>query len=100
MPTPGFQTRKLADKTLTSPNCVGKQIAVSAAQVDSNPIVYEITAIIEEHVEIQRHTVGAMGVGPVLTVPELQAFLDECRQKVADAVAWQAAAAEIGPQVS
>jgi len=82
-----MKPKALAHKTLRSANVPGRDVTVKTVQIDSNPLVYEITAIVGEHVETQRHTVGAMGAGPVLTVHWLQTYLDGRRQAVCAAVA-------------
>jgi len=87
---------KLADKTLQSANLPGQNVLISTAQIEMNPIVYEITASIGTHIYTERHTIGAMGTGPLLTVAELQAMVDSFRQRVADAAAWQVAMSPVG----
>ncbi|HXM32288.1 MAG TPA: hypothetical protein VN921_01450 [Chthoniobacterales bacterium] len=95
--------KTFATKTLTSVNLPGVNIAVDTVQVDSNPIVYEITATIPgtpPHIYTERHAIGANGTGPIelTTAAALQAQLDGYRQKVADAAAWQVAMS--GPQAA
>src|ERR1700675_1206051 len=87
---------KLPDQTLQSTNLPGTNILVSTTQIDMNPIVYEITATIGNHSYTERHTIGAMGSGTLMTVQELQALVDSFRQRVADAAAWQVAMSPTG----
>ncbi|MCU1242397.1 MAG: hypothetical protein JWO71_3123 [Candidatus Acidoferrum typicum] len=87
---------KLPDQTLQSKNLPGTNILVSTTQIDMNPIVYEVTATIGDHSYTERHTIGAMGGGSVLTVNDLQAAVDSYRQGVADSAAWQVAMSPIG----
>jgi hypothetical protein len=91
--------RTFATKTLTSTNLPGVNIAVDTTQIDSNPITYEITATVPgtpPHVWVERHSIGAMGGGPLMTALQLQTMLDGFRQQVADNAAWQVAMS--GPQ--
>jgi hypothetical protein len=88
--------RTFSTKTLQSANLPGQDIAISTTQLGSNPIVYEITATIGAHVYAERHAIGAMGSGPLMTAAELQKAVDGYRQQVADTAAWQVAMS--GPQ--
>lgn len=100
MPSANFSVRTLAQKQLTSPNYVGQTFTVDTVQIDDVPIVYEITAALNGESEIQRHTIGAMGTGPVMTALQLQAAVDGYRQQVVDALAWRMAMAAASPQVT
>jgi Asp/Glu/hydantoin racemase len=90
--------RTLSTKTLQSANLPGQNITVATTQLDDNPIVYEITATIGAHAHVQRHAIGAMATGPLMTAAELQKAVDGYRQQVADAAAWQVAMS--GPQAA
>jgi hypothetical protein len=90
--------RTLSMKTLQSANLPGQNITIDTRQIDNNPIVYEITATIGAHVYTERHAIGAMGTGPLMTAAELQKAVDGYRQQVADAAAWQVAMS--GPQAA
>jgi hypothetical protein len=88
--------RTFATLTLQSLNLAGQSITISTVQLDDNPIVYEVTATIGTKTYTERHAIGAMGTGPLMTASDLQKALDGFRQAVADKVAWQVAMS--GPQ--
>lgn len=93
--------KTFATKTLTSVNLPAVNIAVDTIQLDSNPITYQITATVPgtpPYVYAERHSIGAMGTGPLMTALQLQAELDGFRQRVADNAAWQVAMS--GPQAA
>lgn len=100
MPSANFSIRTLAQKQMTSPNYIGQTFAVDTVQIDDAPVVYEITATLNGQTEKQRHTIGAMGTGPVMTALQLQATVDGYRQQVVDALAWRMAMAAAAPQVT
>ena len=91
-----MEPRTLPAKTLQSASLPGQDVLIATVQISANPIVYEISATIGTHIYTERHTIGAMGGGPLLTAARLQADLDGYRQQVADRAAWQVAMS--GPQ--
>ncbi|HLZ93380.1 MAG TPA: hypothetical protein VKQ28_16870 [Candidatus Acidoferrum sp.] len=104
-----FKSRDLGVKMMTSANLASSSptlspITVSTVQIEDANVVYEITAALGEHKEVQRHTVGVGGTNPHQAQPmsasDLQAALDGFRQHVADTVAWRAIMEESSAQVS
>lgn len=111
-----YQARDLGTKTMTSSNVavlnetvssaplpagspspapVGIDILVSTKQLEAELPTYEIAATVGDHTEKQSHSIGAGGTNPkqpaAMTTDELQAWLDDKRQMVADNAAWHAA---------
>jgi hypothetical protein len=90
------QARDLGTKTVGSAK-------VSARQLEDELVVYEIAATVGGHTEVQRHSIGAGGTNPkqpaAMSAAELQAWLDEKRQIVADNAAWHAAMEDASAQV-
>jgi hypothetical protein len=87
--------KTLADVTLTSVHSPGN-VTVSTTVLSMNPIVFEITATLGTVTRTERHTIGAEGVGPLMTPAFLKAAVDGYRQIVADKCAWTAAAETAG----
>lgn len=73
----------------------GQDVDVATKQIDDDLVVFEITATVGTHVEVQRHAIGVGGTNPVqpasMTPAQLQGALDGFRQIVADNAAWHAA---------
>lgn len=96
--------RAALGKTGPSMPSGGGEISVSTVQIEGPTVVYEITATIGDHTEIQRHAIGINGTNPhqaqPMTTADLQAALDRFRQNVADTVAWRAVMEESTAQVS
>lgn len=74
---------------------VAAGISVSTVQMENDLVVYKITATVGSHTETQMHSIGLGGTNPAQPPPmstaELQVWLDEKRQIVADNAAWHAA---------
>jgi hypothetical protein len=81
----------------------GGPIVVTTRQLAHKLIVYEITAAVGDHVETQQFSIGDGGSTPkqtaAMTATELQEWLDDKRQTVADNVAWHVAMESAGSQV-
>jgi len=92
-----FQRKNLGKTILQSANLPATDIEVATVQLEDALLVYEITATVGTHVEIQRHGIGLGGTQPIqpagsaMTSADLQTALDGHRQSVANTVAWRAA---------
>lgn len=78
-------------------------VSVSTRQVEHELIVFEISATIAGHTETQRHAIGIGGTNPkqpqAMSGADLQAWLDEMRQIVADNAAWHVVMGAAAEQV-
>lgn len=102
-----YNARDLGTKTMKSGNVQKSSqqpvtldtattgVSVSTRQVEAELPVFEISATVGKHTETQRHTLGVGGTNPkqpeLMSTDELQAWLDDKRQIVADNAAWHAA---------
>lgn len=100
IPATPMQPKLIATTKMQSPNLPGQDVTMTLTQIDDHPVVFEVTATLGTKTYAERHTIGRDdGLGPIMTLPELQAAVDGYRQRVCDALALQESMAQMFRQL-